>query len=235
MSRERRQMRHQFKQLVADRLANAEVESADGMKLLKYETDGKFDYELYKEAQTLGNKIKLQNQWVPEEHIEILAKYLKANGEDPKNGICHGTHQGYEQTWFMVHLGDGSDVFGTEISDTATEFPHTIQWDFHEVKDEWVGAKDFVYSNSWDHSFDPKMAFRNWANCLKPGGFLLLDHGWNYQVDRVNPLDPFGISEEGLVDLLNTELADLGEVVEVIDGGRHKRFPIRTVIFRRKK
>ena len=135
----------------------------------------------------------------------------------------------------MVHLGDGSDVFGTEISDTATEFPHTIQWDFHEVKDEWVGAKDFVYSNSWDHSFDPKMAFRNWANCLKPGGFLLLDHGWNYQVDRVNPLDPFGISEEGLVDLLNTELADLGEVVEVIDGGRHKRFPIRTVIFRRKK
>lgn len=232
MTRDRRQIRRQFRQLVAERLTGAEIHTDGEMKLLRYETGGAFDYALYKEAQTLGNKFKLHKQWVPEEHIRILAGHMTAQDADVKTGICHGTRQGNEQLWFQEYLGAGADVFGTEISDTAEQFPATIQWDFHEVKDEWIGSKDFIYSNSWDHSFDPRLAFRNWVSCLRPGGFLLLDHGWNYQPGRVSALDPFGISEAGLIGLLNSELAGAGQVAEVVSGGAHKGLPIRTVVFR---
>jgi hypothetical protein len=45
---------------------------------------------------------------------------------------------------------------GTEISDTAGQFPYTIQWDFHKTKAEWIDATDFIYSNCFDHSYDPQ-------------------------------------------------------------------------------
>ncbi|MBK6621188.1 MAG: hypothetical protein IPG32_10020 [Saprospirales bacterium] len=48
------------------------------------------------------------------------------------------------------------EVIGTEISDSASKFSHTIEWDFHEVKPEWIGRADFIYSNSFDHSYDPE-------------------------------------------------------------------------------
>jgi ABC-type molybdate transport system ATPase subunit len=60
----------------------------------------------------------------------------------------------------------------------------------------------------------------------------MLDHGWNYQPERVTAMDPFGISEAGLVAMLNRVGAGKGSVVEVIDGGTHKDMPIRTVMFR---
>ena len=69
-------------------------------------------------------------------------------------GICHGTRRGKEQEWFRKYLGCG--VIGTEISDTVEQFPHTIEWDFHETKAEWINSADFIYSNSLDHSYDPK-------------------------------------------------------------------------------
>ncbi len=201
------------------------------MKLKSFEVDGEFRYDLYKEVQTAGNKAKIDWQWVPETHIKILADYLNARGAASIHGVCHGTRKGMEQQWFMSHLTGEADVFGTEISDTATDFPHTIQWDFHDLKDEWVGAFDFVYSNSWDHTYDPKLLFTNWAKTLKPGGVMLVDHGWSYEPGRVNALDPFGISEERLIELLNTECAQFGSVADLIEGGQWKKKPIRTIVF----
>lgn len=232
-------LRQRYRELVRDVLANATVEEAADMKLLRYDVDGNFDYDTYREIQTLANKMKLDNQWVPESHVEILSRYLNRHAPECTRGICHGTRRGNEQVWFRRHLPAGptgeADVIGTEISDTATDFPHTIQWDFHELQDDWIGALDFVYSNSWDHSFDPERAFRAWASCLRPGGMMLLDHGWNYQTDRVTAMDPFGITEEGLIALLNKACADLGRVVDVIDGGSHRKHPIRTIVFRAHK
>jgi hypothetical protein len=40
---------------------------------------------------------------------------------------------------------------------TATQFPHTIQWD-PEVKPEWIGKADFIYSNSFDIPLIPLCA-----------------------------------------------------------------------------
>ena len=102
------------------------------------------------------------------------------------NGICHGTRNGFEQKYLREHLK--ADVFGTEIADTAKECPYTIQWDFHEVKDEWLGAIDFIYSNSIDHSYDPKMCFERWLSCLRPGGYCILHWAiWQYKVSRGQP------------------------------------------------
>ncbi|NBE09647.1 hypothetical protein [Paragemmobacter ruber] len=217
----------------ARRLAEGHViVGEDDMKLFRYGAEGDVDLELYRKVQTEANKMKIKNQFVPEDHIAILSRYMLDKGALPVSGICHGTRRGNEQMWFRQYLGPQAEIFGTEISDTATQFPHTIQWDFHEVDPAWVGAMDMVYSNSWDHAHDPERAFAGWISCLKPGGFLMLDHGWNYLPDRVSAMDPFGISEAGLVKMLNRLGAATGEVAEVIDGGAHKQHPIRTAIFR---
>jgi hypothetical protein len=174
------------------------------MELFQYrKDDGTFDYELYKRVQTEGNHRKIRSQWVDERTIAWLSEFLKTAVSPIEFGLCHGTRQGNEQKWFAKYLG--CKVIGTEISDTATSFPNTIQWDFHEVKDEWLGAVDFVYSNSWDHSYDPRRLFTNWMACVRPGGVCLLEHSRQHY--SATQLDPFGISPRELIHLLN-EIAD---------------------------
>ncbi|MCU4655170.1 DUF616 domain-containing protein [Roseibacterium sp. SDUM158016] len=239
---DKQELERRYRELVEQVMAESVVDESEGMRLLKYNVGGDFNYDVYRQVQTLANKLKIDSQWVPEAHIEILSRYLNRHRPGVRAGLCHGTRRGNEQAWFRRHLSPGvdaegaehseADVIGTEISDTATDFPHTIQWDFHDLRDDWVGAMDFVYSNSWDHSFDPPKAFGAWIRSLAPGGILLLDHGWNYSVDRVTAMDPFGISEEVLIKMLNAEFGEFGRVVDVIDGGMHRRHKIRTVVFR---
>lgn len=217
------------------RLAKGFIEETDEMKLFRYSEEGKVDLDLYRQLQTEANKMKIENQWVPEAHIRLLAEYLLARGAQVGTGICHGTRRGNEQAWFRRHLGGGARVIGTEISDSAAQFPDTIQWDFHEVDPAWIGATDLIYSNSWDHSYDPELAFGQWISCLSEGGHLLLDHSAGHEPGRANAMDPFGITEDGLVKMLDRIGAGIGGVAEVIDGARHKALPIRTVVFQRGK
>lgn len=233
MTRGARKLAKMMSEAERAKLAAAVIEETEEMKLFRYGPDGQVDLDLYRRLQTEANKMKIESQWVPEEHIRILAEHVRAKGATVAKGLCHGTRRGNEQQWFRTHLGAGADVIGTEISDTATQFPHTIQWDFHEVDPDWAGAMDLIYSNSWDHSYDPEMAFGRWISCLAPGGFLMLDHNWNYEPNRVDAMDPFGITEAGLVKMLDRIGAGIGHVVEVIDGGKHNGTPIRTVVFRR--
>jgi hypothetical protein len=90
--------------------------------------DGSFDYERYRNVQREGNLKKLDQTWVIEGNIKFLAKYLQTELGSIKFGICHGTRRGNEQKWFRAALQ--CDVIGTEISDSATQFAHTVQWDF---------------------------------------------------------------------------------------------------------
>jgi hypothetical protein len=107
---------------------------------------GLFKYRQYRKVQIAGNKRKIQHQWIDEGSIRWIAERLLSFEQKPKFGICHGTRRGNEQAWFTKYLG--CPVIGTDISDTASDFPNTIQWDFHDVKPEWIDACDFVYSNS---------------------------------------------------------------------------------------
>jgi hypothetical protein len=163
-----------------------------GYVLYRYcRADGSFDLDAYRRAQAEGNKRKLDAVWVIEENVRYLARQIERRLGRPRFGLCHGTRRGLEQAWFRKYLG-GCEVLGTEISDTAAQFPHTIQWDFHEVKPEWVGAADFVYSNSLDHSHDPQRCLDAWTSCLRPNGLCILEDSPLHGPEGASPLDPFG-------------------------------------------
>jgi hypothetical protein len=161
------------------------------LKVNKYfDKNGNFDYNKYKEIQTAGNKKKIENTWVIEGNIRYLSDIIKKRNLSPQFGLCHGTRRGLEQQWFEKYLK--CKVIGTEISDTANDFPNTIQWDFHEIKDEWVGNVDFIYSNSLDHSYDPEKCLSKWMKCLSPKGLCIIEHSDYHGVKKANNLDPFG-------------------------------------------
>jgi hypothetical protein len=152
--------------------------------------DGTFDYERYKTLQQNANKDNIEKVWAQEPNIEYLAHYIKKVIGQPKFGICHGTRRGVEQAWFRKHLN--CEVIGTEISETASQFPNTIQWDFHDVKPEWRDAVDFIYSNSFDHSYDPEKCLNAWMSCVRPGGLCFIEHSSLHAQEGATEVDPFG-------------------------------------------
>ena len=154
--------------------------------------DGSFDYDRYRAVQEKGNKEKITQVWAIEDNISFLSDYLKRTVSPIKSGICHGTRRGKEQEWFKKYIGNDVDVIGTEISDTANDFPDTIQWDFHEVKPEWKDAMDFIYSNSFDHSYDPEKCLNAWMSCIRKGGVCILEHTNHHEAGSSRELDPFG-------------------------------------------
>jgi hypothetical protein len=154
--------------------------------------DGSFDYERYRAIQNAGNNKKIDKNWVLPENIAFLSQFLKSELPNIKFGLCHGTRRGLEQQWFREHLQ--CEVIGTEIADTALQFPNTIQWDFHEVKPEWIGNVDFIYSNALDHSYNPELCLARWMSCLRPGGICILEHATASEPQYTSDLDPFGAS-----------------------------------------
>ena len=107
------------------------------MELFKYK-----NYEDYKKNQIEANVRKINNSYVDPNSLHSLLNYLIEDlSINPKLILCHGTRRGLEQQYiidFLKSLGHTPEVVGTEISHTATDYPHTIQWDFHETKPEWV-------------------------------------------------------------------------------------------------
>lgn len=173
------------------RRTQTKIDESPGFVLHQYQnSDGSFDYETYRKIQEEGNKRKIDFVWAIEENIAFLSNYIKGLIQSPQFGLCHGTRRGKEQEWFRKHLG--CNVIGTEISDTAATFPHTIQWDFHEVKPEWVDSVDFIYSNSFDHSYDPEKCLNAWLSCVKKGGLCIIEHSSQHEPKGANSLDPFG-------------------------------------------
>jgi len=173
------------------RIPPAIRDESQGFTLYRYLTnDGSFDYKKYRQIQVEGNLKKIDSVWVLEENIAFLSEYIKNAIETPEFGICHGTRKGKEQEWFRKYLS--CEVIGTEISNTAEQFQHTIQWDFHETKPEWINAFDFIYSNSFDHSYDPEKCLNAWMSCVKMGGLCIIEHSSAHGSSYATVLDPFG-------------------------------------------
>jgi hypothetical protein len=173
------------------------------MKLYEYS-----DYEEYKKTQTDGNVRKLEHVWVNQETIAFISTYLSNKLGLVESGLCHGTRRGLEQKWFSEYLN--AEVIGTDISSTATQFPNTIEWDFHEVKDEWLGRFDFVYSNALDHAYDPEKALRAWMSCLNPCGHLILQWTRGHKIS--SKLDPFGATLGEYIDMIYNMHINIHEV-----------------------
>ncbi len=176
--------------------------------VLSYEHNGKFDYELYREIQTLGNKGKIDRVSVHKENIEYLSRELEKHVSPIDFVLCHGTRNAAEQKFFRAALPDAKTILGTEISDTADQFPMTIQWDFHEVKPEWRGAVDVVFSNSFDHSYDPDKLFTAWLSCLRVKGIMALEWCNAHDVTGPQILDPYKVSLPALIEVLGKYCAD---------------------------
>ena len=160
------------------------------------------DYDQYLQCQIRTNRKKLHRTWVTEVTIMKIVNYLTSLIPYPTLGLCHGTRSGFEQRMFMSHL-PGCTVIGTEIAPTASAFPNTIEWDFHNMKPEWEGAADFVYSNSLDHSYDPEKALGVWVDSLKPSGLCFLESWATTNCVQGSSSDPFSWSYAGIYDLIS--------------------------------
>jgi hypothetical protein len=190
------------------------------MPLYKYE-----NYTEYKKIQVQTFKKKESHVWAKKSYIERVVSHLTQHSRAiAVKGLCHGTRNGKEQEWFRSALkaqGIEADVIGTEIAESAAEtYPHTIAWDFHDVKGEWLSAMDFIYSNALDHSYKPKECIAAWLSCLRPEGVCVIE--WSTGHIPVNKSDPFGVTFGELEELLQ----QVGEIKDVlcIDDSRRTSF-----------
>ena len=168
--------------------------------------NGDFDYDSYVKAQTRLNvqKINLNFEGPRFSRIMKITQYIKENIPNLNFGLCHGTRTGSEQQYFKKLLK--VDVLGTEISHTATEFPDTIRWDFHEIKDEWINNVCFIFSNSLDHSYDPIHCLSQWMKCIKPAGKIFLQKSEDDYPDHINTYpeaDMFQSSDEAFLKIID--------------------------------
>ena len=166
------------------------------MKVYQYK-----NHEEYVAAQVEANVRKIKNVWVDRRTIEIIA----AKHDSVTKVLCHGTRNAKEQKYFQEFFPT-AQILGTEISPTADQFPMTVQWDFHEVNADWVGSMDIVYSNAIDHSYDPVLALRTWANQLAPDGRLYVEHAYAPEDNYARASDPLEIYDPELKEIF----ADLG-------------------------
>lgn len=51
-----------------------------------------------------------------------------------------------------------------------------------------------MYSNSFDHSYDPEKCLNAWMSCLTRSGVCVIEHSDMHEADAVTELDPFGAS-----------------------------------------
>ena len=142
------------------------------MKIHEYK-----NYEEYVKAQEEGvynHPVVPDNinyEWIQYPDIEfikdsVITHYFNELKITPKYGICHGAKLGKENKWFEEVTG--IDFIGTDIVVETNEEMKLIRWDFHKIKEEWKNKFDVIYSNSLDHSYDPRLALRQWTSCLSP-------------------------------------------------------------------
>ena len=184
-----------------------------------YEFDYKAVYgdswkQKYYEIQKDANHEKIDRQFETEENILILCDFLNKEMPEKKLGICHGTRTGKEQLWFNENLSTNSYVFGTDIADDADKYENTIIFDMHKDNKEWLNKFDFVYSNSWDHSYNLKEMLSVWKKHLKKDGYLILNHTPGHTPAGTSKMDPTGCSSEYLIKTLKT----LGLETSVLEG-----------------
>lgn len=149
-------------------------------------------YEKYKAVQILYNKKKLNNVWADAKTLQLIGDKLKELYPNRKiSGLCHGARNGFEQNFFIDNFD--FTTLGTDISDTASQFRNSVEWDFHDRNDEWVGKFDFVYTNSHDQSWNPKQALGTWLDQLKDDGVLILEHTEYHGPEGASEMDPFGV------------------------------------------
>jgi hypothetical protein len=159
-------------------------------KDLVYLHDYQGGYEQYRATQVFHNRRKLEEVWADDSTLQSLVGHLKGRIPAPRAGICHGARNGWEVE-ALARL-TGAEVIGTDIAETATQFPHMVVWDFHEENPAWRGKFDFVYTNSLDQAMRPDQALAAWSKQLAPGGLIYIEHTMRHSAAGASEMDPFG-------------------------------------------
>lgn len=149
-------------------------------------------YEEYRQVQELHNKRKLNDVWADEATLDLVIARVETEFPGKKSlfAICHGTRNGFEQNYISSKLD--AEIIGTDISETACQFPKSVQWDFHDRNDNWVDKCDFIYTNSLDQSWKPHLAVSTWLDQLQEGGLLFIEHTEAHGPQGAGEMDPFG-------------------------------------------
>jgi hypothetical protein len=160
--------------------------SHEFFKIYKYK-----NYNEYVKTQVKFNIKKINHTWADKYNLKKISIFVKKNIKKKNiSGLCHGSRNGYEQKKFMQFLPK-SKIIGTDISPTARNFQNTVQHDFH--KEKWISCFDFIYSNSLDQSYNPKLALTVWLRQIKKGGFIILEHAEQSGIIGQGKMDPFGV------------------------------------------
>ena len=195
------------------------LEDYKSARIYEHET-----YEDYKNAQEVCATRGEKNIWISNKEIDLLARHMASNMKNMDFGLCHGVRNGYEvnklynEIVAIASVSKNFKVIGTEISKFASKYEDVIQWDFHEIKEEWIQKADFIYSNSIDHSYDPIYALNQWFKCLKPNvGNLYLHWGGPAQLsDDPTPADMFQADMEDFKKMVlsidNTYIKDVFDI-----------------------
>ena len=146
-------------------------------------------YRQYRETQIKYNKRKLEKIWADTVTLTAITDDLRTHGLGT-TGLCHGARNGFEVIWLRDNLG--SEVIGTDISETAAQFPHMHVWDFHEDNPDWQGQFDFVYTNSLDQAMNPARALEIWSRQIVPQGRIYIEHTMAHSAAGAGEMDPFG-------------------------------------------
>tara|TARA_B100000242_G_scaffold188731_1_gene135827 strand:- start:5725 stop:6441 length:717 start_codon:yes stop_codon:yes gene_type:complete len=151
-------------------------------------------YDEYRNTQIFHNKKKIDSVWADKHTLKRVVKIVLNEFSSRKkiSGLCHGTRNGFEQN-YMHSLSNRLNVLGTDISDTAKNYENSIQWDFHDINDKWVNSQEFIYTNSLDQSWQPKLAVHTWLSQLKPNGILIIEHTHGHGPKSASKMDPFGV------------------------------------------
>lgn len=159
-------------------------------------------YEEYKATQIFHNKRKIDTVWADEDTLDAVISRAKKefNGKNRLFALCHGTRNGFEQNYIASKID--VDILGTDISDTARNYPRSVQWDFHDQNNDWVEKCDFIYTNSLDQSWKPKSALSTWLGQLRSGGLLFIEHTDAHGPDGASEMDPFGATPQYMAYLL---------------------------------
>jgi hypothetical protein len=129
-------------------------------------------------------------------------------------GLCHGARNGQEVRLLKARLGEGVRVLGTDISPSANAIADMVEWDYHDLNPEWTGRTDFIYSNSWDHTYDIGALAGAWARTLRPGGLAVIHWSRFHSEAGMNAgPDIFGCGEDEIAAVFGgAGLVELGRV-----------------------
>ena len=174
-------------------------------------------YKNYKEYLKHQNATTLKkNNWIyAQKHT--LKKIADYKGFAVKNILCHGTRAAGEQKYF-AELYPNAYIIGSEICETAENFPMTKRWDFNKPLKEWIGKFDVIYTNSFDHTITPMETLEVWKNQLNLGGTLFLEYSAKKSVYHPNdPLD--ATNDEVKQMIIDNNMIIRGEISEDV---KHK-------------